>query len=93
VLAIGLPNALPDQNACHSDHRQNRAEHNAGGELTPDDSPPVPQPDFTDSHRTDDERGCLRTGVSSAADDERHEQRENDSFRNLLLEVAHRGCG
>ena len=46
--------------------------------------------DFAERQRADDQRRGLRSGVAAARDDERHEEREHDGARDLLLERAHR---
>src|ERR1044071_2895352 len=61
-----------------------------GQELAPDDAPPVAQADLAQRHRADDQRRRLRTRVAAARDDERDEQRQHDSPRDLLLEEGDR---
>ena len=62
-------------------------------DLAPHHAPPVAQRDLAERQRADDQRRRLRPGVAAARDDQRHEQREHDGLRDLLLEEAHRRRG
>src|SRR5207237_7199185 len=47
------------------------------------------QPELPERERAHDERGRLRARVPAAADDERHEERQDDGAGDLALEAAH----
>src|SRR5437867_1733070 len=87
---LGEVELFPQHDADESDRAEERAKNDAGDDLAPKDPPPVAQPQLVQRESADDERSRLRSGVAAAADDQRDEERQDDSVRNLSLEITHR---
>src|SRR5208337_5394131 len=93
ILSIGLCHRLPDNDSKKSNGAEQAPQCYSRHQLAADYAPPVSEAQLSQGHGANDQGGGLRPGVASAADEQRDEQCQNDSFLDLMLIVSHRRRG
>src|SRR5947209_8035065 len=89
MLAIGAAYPLPDQDASQADQGENRAEGDSSQNFPADHTKPIAQAHLAKRDGPDNQGAGLGAGIAAAADNQGQKERENDGFRDLVLEVAH----
>ena len=78
---------------CQAQRTQERTEHEARDDLTPQHLSPVAGLDMIERERADEQARGLRSGVPPARDDERDEEREDDRLLQRAVEEPHHRDG
>src|SRR5882762_7483606 len=93
MIAVCMKDLVPEHYPGKADDPQYGAQHQTGNYFPSYHRPPVCDGDLAQGHGLDDERGGLGAAVTTAGDDERNKEGQDDGLCYFILEVPHGRSG
>src|SRR5262249_16642534 len=93
VVPVRSGDAMPKHDPAHTYNAEYSTQRYAGHPLADENSPPMPQAHFTQSHRTNDQCRGLRPRIPATADDQGNKQCQHDGLGYFVLKETQRSCG